>query len=110
MARRQGSWEETECLRRRRYQHDLACWAEWRTQQDRLRGLLPRAIDTLERVLETDGPEAVKVALVLVKLSDAAGQPEKPQRVLIDLADPDELAAGLPAGEDRVALPDPGSR
>lgn len=101
MARRKADADD---LYERRYRHDLARWAEWRQQQDRLRALVPRAIDVLEEELEAGGPDAVKLALALVRLANVADAPTKPDRLLLSLADADELRAGLPPDEP-AALP-----
>ncbi|CCF85928.1 hypothetical protein NITHO_6190002 [Nitrolancea hollandica Lb] len=78
MARRQSEWEATERLRQRRYHYDLTRWGEWRAQQDRLHGLLPRALDVIKETLSCGGQEALKVAMELVRLSGVSGPVIKP--------------------------------
>lgn len=40
----------------------------WAEAADRLRALLPRALDVIEKALATEGPDALPAALALVKL------------------------------------------
>src|SRR5688500_1809907 len=110
MARRQSEWEAMELLRQRRYQHDLTRWGEWQAQRDRLHELLPQALDVIEDTLSKSGPEALKVAMEVVKMSGVSGSVTKPQRILIDMADADELAAGLPEADNLPGLPDKTTR
>ena len=105
MARRQrDSWQEIERLRERRYQYDLARWTAWLQEQDRLRALLPTAVDVIAEALTGGGSEATQLALALVKLSGLARPVEKPDRLRLDFADPDELRAGLPDHDDGMPM------
>jgi hypothetical protein len=60
-------WFRTELNRRR-----LAIWAG---SADRLRGLLPKALDVLDREMNDPGKAAVTAALGVVKLAGLAGVP-----------------------------------
>jgi hypothetical protein len=97
---------DSDDLREFKYQYDLDRWGDWQRQQARLQELLPQAIDVLEETLDKGGPEATKVAMALVKLTDIAKKPLKPERALIELSPEEEIAAGLPAGDNERALPD----
>lgn len=100
MARRADAWRETEVLRETVYRRDLDQWSDWLRQQDRLRALVPKALDVLERELEAGGPDAIKLALALVKLANVARPAEKPHLALLNLAEADELRARLAAHDD----------
>jgi len=50
--------------------------AVWGSSADRLRSLLPRALDCLEEAL--DGPDGSKVALQVVKMTGLGGEGVKP--------------------------------
>lgn len=104
MARRANAWQETETLRERLYQRDLDTWGDWLRQQDRLRSLLPKALDLLEEQLDAGGPEAVRLALALVRMTGTAAAAEKPQPVLLQFVEASELRARLRAhgGDDDV--------
>lgn len=97
MARRTNPWQETEALRERLYQRDLDRWGDWLRQQDRLRALLPRALDVLEEQLDAGGPEAVRLALALVRLTGTAAAADKPQEIMLRYAEEPELRARLAA-------------
>lgn len=99
MARHQNDKEPRSELEERRYQYDLARVGEWRKQQDQLRELTPIAMEVLSETLEVGGPEAVRVALALIKMSDLGGRPVMPDRMLMGLSDDEYLAAGLPDSE-----------
>lgn len=108
MAHRQHDRELVESLRQRRYEYELARWRQWQAQQDRLNRLIPQALDVIEDALLRGGPDATKVAMEMIRMTNLSGSVNKPQRVLIDLEDPDDLVAGLPE-PDEPSLPDKAS-
>lgn len=41
----------------------------WEEQKDRLRGLMPRALERIEKALASEGPEGLRAALALAKIA-----------------------------------------
>ena len=109
MARRTNAYSQTENLRDRLYQRDLDRWADWLQQQERLRALVPKALDVLESALSGDEPD-VKLALGLLKLLDLAEPVPSPGGILsYQFVDEGEVRARLSAhpydADDVPALP-----
>ena len=50
----------------------------WAEQSDRLRGLLPKALDTVERTLKSEGPESLKAALAIIRVAKIELEPSWP--------------------------------
>lgn len=78
----------------RRYAHDLKEWAAWQQQQARLRHLAGRALDTLEDALEAGGPDALKAAALILRMT-ATAELRAPQRLTLEMTDAEVLAAGI---------------
>lgn len=79
-----GVTRQTVCVWRRHHPAFMVAVADrrrevWSESADRLRCLLPKAVDRLERAL--DGPNGWRVALALVKLAGQELHPEGPTEV-----------------------------
>ena len=97
MSRRSNFLPELALQRDRLYERDLDRWAEWLQQQERLRALVPKALDVLESALSGDEPD-VKLALGLLKLLDLAEPVPSPGGIVsYTFVDEGEVRARLSA-------------
>ena len=83
----------------RRYGSAYRRFRDWEATEERLRSLVPKALEVLEKVLanEADPKLSANVALAVLRAAGLYGleQPSKPRRLLLDLGIDPDLEAQL---------------
>ena len=108
---RGGSQARKEVVREARYAQGYRRHRAWEALEDRLRDLVPRALDVLERALDenADPKQAVPVALAVLRAGGLQGleRPAEPNRALLayEEVDPDLEETG---GDGREGRPETG--